>query len=271
MLTIGKMSQASHVSIKTLRYYDSIGLLKPAHTDPQTGYRFYSLDQIEVLNAISRFKRYGFSLAEIRELIEVEDETVLQKLKEQKKVLEKQIETLQQTAADLLILAGHYERKQNYMSLTSQYEISLKETEQKPVLAYRKRMGVGDFGYAFGQLYELAAREGIQPGKLTGSRYYDDDFDADNSDIEVFSVLDDSTGSNGTIGGGLCVSTVHHGGYSSLSDAYSAIVRWMEENGYEATGAPYELYTVNGFQNPDPAAWQTEIFFPARKRNLKAD
>jgi len=45
MFKIGDFSRISQVSVKTLRYYDEIGLLKPAHVDRFTGYRYYSVDQ----------------------------------------------------------------------------------------------------------------------------------------------------------------------------------------------------------------------------------
>ena len=52
MFKIGDFSKLSRVSVKTLRYYDELGLLKPAHVDHFTGYRFYSADQLPQLNRI---------------------------------------------------------------------------------------------------------------------------------------------------------------------------------------------------------------------------
>ena len=65
MLTIGQFSKASLVSIKALHYYDKIGLLRPIHTDPWTGYRYYGEEQLPRMLMIQRLKRYRFSLAEI--------------------------------------------------------------------------------------------------------------------------------------------------------------------------------------------------------------
>jgi DNA-binding transcriptional MerR regulator len=45
-LTIGEFSRITHLSIKTLRRYHEAGLLEPAHVDRQTGYRYYSVDQV---------------------------------------------------------------------------------------------------------------------------------------------------------------------------------------------------------------------------------
>ncbi len=43
MLSIGEFSKISHLTMKTLRYYDEIGLLKPAFIDPKNGYRYYDI------------------------------------------------------------------------------------------------------------------------------------------------------------------------------------------------------------------------------------
>lgn len=65
MYKIGEFAGIFGLSIKTLRVYDRIGLLKPAHIDKDTGYRYYTPDQIQVLNVIIELKSIGFSLREI--------------------------------------------------------------------------------------------------------------------------------------------------------------------------------------------------------------
>jgi DNA-binding transcriptional MerR regulator len=70
MLRIGDFARMGRISVKTLRYYDEVGLLEPAEVDRMTGYRFYSADQLLLLNRILVYKALGFSLAEIRRLID---------------------------------------------------------------------------------------------------------------------------------------------------------------------------------------------------------
>ena len=67
-LKIGAFSQLMQVSVKTLRFYEQKDLLQPHEVDEWTGYRFYSVDQMQKLNAIREFRRLGFSLDEIKEL-----------------------------------------------------------------------------------------------------------------------------------------------------------------------------------------------------------
>ena len=57
MYTIGQFSQIGKVSVKTLRYYDSIFLLVPAYTDKFTNYRYYSEEQVSTLLFILELKR----------------------------------------------------------------------------------------------------------------------------------------------------------------------------------------------------------------------
>ncbi len=72
MLKIGEFSKIAQVSVKTLRYYDQVGLLNPAHIDRFTGYRFYTLSQLGRLNRILALKDLDFSLDQIQGLLKVE-------------------------------------------------------------------------------------------------------------------------------------------------------------------------------------------------------
>ena len=69
-LKIGAFSQMMQVTVKTLRHYEQKGLLIPAEVDEWTGYRYYTLAQMQKLNAIRDLQRLGFSLDEIQELYE---------------------------------------------------------------------------------------------------------------------------------------------------------------------------------------------------------
>ena len=74
MLKIGEFSKLSRVSIRMLRHYDDIGLLKPAEIDTFTGYRYYREDQLIVMGRITALKDMGFSLADIMRILGVYDD-----------------------------------------------------------------------------------------------------------------------------------------------------------------------------------------------------
>jgi DNA-binding transcriptional MerR regulator len=69
MIKIGDFSRLSQVPISTLRYYDEVGLLRPAAIDEASGYRFYTLEQLSVLNRILALKWLGLSLDQIAQLL----------------------------------------------------------------------------------------------------------------------------------------------------------------------------------------------------------
>jgi DNA-binding transcriptional MerR regulator len=69
MFRIGDFSRIARVSARLLRFYDELGLLRPAHADPQTGYRYYTIEQLAQLNRITVLKELGFSLEQIGDML----------------------------------------------------------------------------------------------------------------------------------------------------------------------------------------------------------
>jgi len=70
MFSIGEFARLGGVSVRTLRHYDEIGLLRPATVDPDTGYRGYSAAQLGQLNRIMALKELGLSLTQARRLLD---------------------------------------------------------------------------------------------------------------------------------------------------------------------------------------------------------
>ena len=81
MYRIGEFSKLCRVSVNTLRYYDSEGLLSPDYTDKYTGYRYYSGESLSRFHMISALKSAGFSLEEIKTILKSGDklENVIEK------------------------------------------------------------------------------------------------------------------------------------------------------------------------------------------------
>ena len=68
-LKIGEFSKMMQVTVKTLRHYEQKGLLLPDEVDEWTGYRYYSLEQMQKLQSIRDLQRLSFSLDEIKDLL----------------------------------------------------------------------------------------------------------------------------------------------------------------------------------------------------------
>ncbi len=69
MFRIGDFSRIARVSARLLRFYDEIALLRPAHADAQTGYRYYTVEQLARLNRIIVLKELGFSLDQVADIM----------------------------------------------------------------------------------------------------------------------------------------------------------------------------------------------------------
>lgn len=78
LIPIGKMALMNHVSIATLRLYDEKGLLKPIYVDDSSGYRYYDIQQNARLDLIAYMKELGMSLAEMKDVFDKEDITLIE-------------------------------------------------------------------------------------------------------------------------------------------------------------------------------------------------
>jgi DNA-binding transcriptional MerR regulator len=91
---IGEVADMFDTSIRALRLYDKMDLFKPEHTDEQTGYRYYTADQLQLLNTILVFKGIGVKLIDIKELIKngIKPEALIEILQKKQEYWENQIE-----------------------------------------------------------------------------------------------------------------------------------------------------------------------------------
>ncbi len=266
MLSIGQFSKICMVTVKALRHYDKLGLIKPDHVDKFTGYRYYDENQIPHMLRILKLKHYGFSLEEIGIILSEDDGKALcRKMALKARKMEAEALEMQCIANEINLLIQEFERTGEFIMLKNNYEIKLEQVDKLPVISLRQVMGVEDFGKYYGLLFEKAAKERIQTTFVTAAVYHDREFDPEASDIEVAVEVADKARAEKSLGGCLCASTTHHGSYSSLPDAYGAIVAWIKENNFEIAAAPYEIYVKNQYDKLPPEQWETKIFFPVKK------
>ena len=265
MFTVGEFSRICQVSVKTLHHYDKIGLLVPQKVDPFSGYRHYGKEQVERMLLIGRLKRYGFSLEDIRILLECGDDgLVYSRLCRQKEKLEMQRMDMELIISELSAHLQNFERTGDIMGYQKNYKIALGKDVDRAVISARQMMGVKDFGTYYSSLYERMAKEHLTPDGVRGAVYYDQEFHPESSDIELIVGIREKEKADKIMKGQLCAKTVHRGAYSTLSEAYGALVEWIEENGYAWDGAPYEIYTKTQFDSLAPEDWETEIYFPVK-------
>lgn len=267
MLQIGEFSRICQVSVKTLHHYDRIGLLAPAKVDALTGYRYYETEQIDAMNYIQRLKRYGFSLDEIQKLLTLSDDReMLVRLRQQKERLKQEQQERALILNELQTHISVFERTGDRMTYQKGYRIEVKDSPAMNVLTNRAMMSVDEFGKYYSPLFERVPKERVTPTGINGSRYYDKEFDRESSDIELFIGIKEKDKADEVMEPRLCAMTLHRGSYSTLSEAYGAVVSWIMESGYEMAGEPFELYLRTQFDTLSPEEWETEVYFPVRKK-----
>ena len=270
MLKIGDFSKLARVTVKALRYYDELGLLKPVNVDQFTGYRYYSATQLTQLYRIIALKDMGLSLEEISRLLrdDVSVSHILDllhvKQEEQKQKLEAEAERLKRVEEWLIQV-----EKEGKMP---DYEIVLKKISPQKVVAIREILPNYS---ATGQLFQKIAPYVYKSGsQMTGPPLliiYDEEFKERDVDIEVAFPIAKDVPSKGEFkckelpGYDQMATTIHKGSYETVGGAYSALMKWIEVNGYHIIGPSREIYFTDPRSGTPPSEYVTEIQFPVAK------
>lgn len=102
LYTIGETAALMGITTRTLRYYNSMGLISPSYTDPDTGYRYYSFKQFPYIDRIKYLQSFGLSLESIKEVIlSGSVETLLSHLNEQREKQRRAIEESEKILRDI--------------------------------------------------------------------------------------------------------------------------------------------------------------------------
>ena len=269
MCTIGPFSHIGKVSVKTLRYYDSIFLLVPAYTDKFTNYRYYSEEQVSTLLFILELKRYGLKLEQIKNVVGSNDTALL------KALLTEQLDEIEKRIQRDTELKSLVRRKLNkicsggsIMEERKSLGIELKEFNPVSVISVRDTISIDNIGAMFGKAFETAFKNGITPAGAPMTVYHDIDFNYEHTDIEVVLPVNDEGRKikPENFSPGLCAYTIYTGAYSSIGDAYAAVMKWIETNGYKISGAPFDMYIKGPREASSPDEFVTEVYFPVKKK-----
>src|SRR3989304_7301198 len=242
MFRIGDFSKFSHVSVRMLRHYDELGLLKPARVDPQTEYRYYSADQLPRLHRILTLQDLGFSLDQIGKLLarrvsadEMRGMLLLKRADLQNKVDD-----------DLERLARIESRiDQIEESESPRYDIVLRSV--KPIRGAAIRANAEqDFTPLFEELENYVSRFRARGEQPPLALYFGDD--SDQGDIAVAVPVKAELEVNDRIeiyelpavDNMACV--VHTGDYETIQLANKALMKWIASNPYEVAGPLREVY-----------------------------
>jgi len=276
MLKIGEFAQIGQVSVATLRHYDQYGLLKPSALDPDTGYRYYTLDQLPRLNRILALKDLGFPLSGIAHLLEkdLSPEHLRGMFTTQQAHIQRVIEAEQARLARIAARLRQIEQEE----AMPPYDVLLKHVDPVRIGSIRARIpNIGDRRHLYATLSAYLDRHGVrQPGPvllLLHSRHEVRD-DEMSIDVEVAMPVPPSLSLSGdeqvgirTLPGTLVASTVHTGADLLLGRAYVGLHRWVEDNGYRLTG-PVRQVHLRRARHGNPGHDVTEVQFPVEQHNV---
>ena len=272
VLKIGEFARVAQVSIVTLRHYDQCGLLKPAVLDPDTGYRYYSLDQLARLKRILALKELGFPLEQIAQLLE--EDLSLEQLRGMFKLKQAQTQHLIDTEQARLTRISARLRQIEQEGKMPAYEVLLKQVDALLVASVREIILLpGGLGRSYGKIAAYLDQQRVQHALpvmlLLHSRY---ELHDDRMEIDVEAAVPLPTALGGTeqitirtLPGGLMACTIHTGADLFLGQAFAALYRWMKDNGYRVIGPPRQVYLQRG-EHMDPTQYVTEVQFPVKKR-----
>ncbi|MBN1411701.1 MAG: MerR family transcriptional regulator [Spirochaetales bacterium] len=270
MFKIGDFSRLSFVTVKTLRYYDEIGLLKPVRVDRFTGYRYYSADQLPRLNYIIALKNLGLSLDEIKLLVrdsltpaQMRDIFILKKAELQQHVadIQKRLEQVERVLRQL--------EQEGKMS---DYQFVIKKVEPVKIVSVRGTVPTyHDIVQLVEHLYPVYQTHAAKIAGPFIAIYHDMEYREKDVDIESAIPINGEFEIKKPLvirdlpGIETAVTTIHKGLYETIGNAYRALMEWCEDNGYELDGPDREVYLTGPESVSDPAQYVTELQQPVKK------
>ncbi|WP_017381035.1 MerR family transcriptional regulator [Paenisporosarcina sp. TG-14] len=268
MYRIGLFSKISKTTIKTLRYYDEVGLLQPDHIDVTNGYRYYTSEQLIQLHQIIALKQMGFSIDDISS---VKGRNNLHQILDKKEA---------ELEREIMAFADKLSRIKNYKNelkrgFTMSYQAVIKDLPE--CIVYSKKMHISSYDDYFELIPALgvevmAANPLMKLSKPEYSfivyldgEYKEKDFHVEFCEaVDHFGVETDSITFK-KIESDQAVTVLHKGSYSKLSEAYSYVFKWIEDNNFSVSGDPRESY-IDGIWNKDNEDdWLTELQVPVEK------
>ena len=269
MFRIGEFSKMTKTTIKTLRYYDEVQLLKPQEIDPFTGHRFYTTAQLLQLHRIQSLRQAGLSIEEIRHILSGKDAVPLLE-KRRGELMSELTETQQQLSRIQFILHG---KEEEYFV---NYTATLKDLPE--CIVYSKRMTIPSYDAYFEVLPALGQKMAEKYPDLQCAKpeycfiiYLDGEYKEKDINVEYCEAVTEMKPDFDDIqfkkmASVPAVTVMHKGPYAGLSQAYAFAFQWIDENGMLVAESPRESY-IDGIWNKESEEdWLTELQIPIKKR-----
>jgi DNA-binding transcriptional MerR regulator len=271
MLKIGDFARLGQVPVKTLRYYDDLGLITPAHVDAFTGYRYYSVEQLPRLNRLLALKELGFSLEQIARILNegVTHEQLRGMLTFKRAESEQRLKEEQDRIRRIEARLKEIEQEDHM----PEYAVTLKTIQPMLVAACRIRIPTNDMvpevlGEAYARTYEHVRSHGgkaLDPCMALWHTSADTHADEDaEAVVPIDRALPEGDGVKVyELAGGTFASAVHHGDFAEFTKLHPAVLRWIEANGHRIVGPSREVYIRN--EPHDRLNSVTEVQYPVER------
>jgi len=265
MYSIGEFSKINRITPKTLRHYDKLGLLRPEKTDGWTGYRYYSAAQLVEIRRILMFRDMGFSLPEIRELLQREDRLsgLLEKrARELSRNIAGEQARLERVRGLLESMKGEQELNENVIlkSLPEVIVASMRTTVDSYDDFFTVVPRMGDYMGSVGAVCRVP--------EYCFTIYHNGEYRETDIDVEICEAVEAPCAESDRIrfktvpGVPQAACLMHRGPYSTLRDTYNALYRWIDVQGYRPADPPRESYIDGIWNREDPEDWLTEVQVP---------
>jgi predicted transcriptional regulator YdeE len=276
MLKIGDFSKLAQVSVKTLRYYHQLGLLKPAWTDRFNGYRYYSLEQLSTLNSILALKELGFSLEQTQKILQ--EDLSMAELRGMMRLKQAELEQHIQHEQTRLNQIDARLRQINQEGSLPEYDVVIKQIKPRQVAGLRKTIPeANQISSLFSELCAVLPQSSlaVDPTMPAAAIYYDREFSDHGIDVEVAAPVSLKAASRGQVvvhqlpGAEQMACVVHKGNSDTIQKARLALTAWTETNRYRIAGPNREIY-LQGFSfqkdHTEPVDLITEVQFPVERK-----
>lgn len=246
LFSIGDVAGLFNLSTGTLRHYETLGLITPEYTDPDTGYRYYSVRQFEPLNTVRYLRMLDMPLGSIGDFLQNRDVDVIeQKLRRQKEeILEKQRELAVIEVKMLPPCRLIWVEKPLSIDDSLDMEMPIRKLDS----AHETAVFLGKVGV------------GISCENLLGERF--DKYDC------IFLILDEDEDFEGAkcVPETKCVSLRYCGSHREAAAQYENLSRYMRENGLSPAGFSREVTMIDFGITCDPEKFVTEISIPVTEK-----
>jgi DNA-binding transcriptional MerR regulator len=262
-LPIGDFAKMTHLSVKALRRYHDMGLLRPAVVDRASGYRYYEPNQVATGQVIRRFRDLGMPLQAIKDVLHTPDAALRSELiTAHLRRMEQTLEDTQRSVASLRALLE---------SPTASTAVEYRSVPATPALAITEPVAMEDieawweetFADLHAQIVAIGAERNGPDGALYPSEFFEDEIGEVVAFIPVIGQPDVSDRASVVeIPAAELAVTVHHGPFGDLDRAYGALGTYVAEREIGVDGPIREHYLVTADDTDDESRHKAEVCWP---------